>query len=257
MTVPSCLSETDVQCLVLAGGLGRRMRPATERLPKCLLPVVDRPFVDWQLAWLVAEQVDRVVLSIGYRGDLVRSHVGDGRRFGLEVDYVDEGDHLLGTAGALRLAIDQGLLDPTFFAVYGDSYLPLHLKSVEAAYARQEAPVLMTVYRDPGQLDHPNAVFEDGMVTRYEKGLADPPPEMCYVDYGLSIWRRQVIESIVPSGEVADMAAVFTVLSQTRRLAGYEAHERFYEIGSPDGLRSLEVRLQAGPSLRPTRNVAQ
>jgi NDP-sugar pyrophosphorylase family protein len=183
--------------------------------------------------------------------------VGDGRRFGLEVDYVDEGDHLLGTAGALRLAIDQGLLDPTFFAVYGDSYLPLHLKAVEAAYAQQEAPVLMTVYRDPGQLDHPNAVFEDGMVTRYEKGLADPPPQMCYVDYGLSIWRRQVIESMVPSGEVADMAAVFTVLSQTRRLAGYEAHERFYEIGSSDGLRDLEARLRAGTNPGPPPDVAK
>jgi NDP-sugar pyrophosphorylase family protein len=249
MTVPSCLSAIDVQCLVLAGGLGRRMRPATERLPKCLLPVAGRPFVDWQLAWLAAQQVDRVTFSIGYRGDLVRRHVGDGQRFGLEVNYVDEGDHLLGTAGALRLAADQGILDPTFFALYGDSYLPLHLQAVVAAHAKRNLPVLMTVYRDPGGLDHPNAVFEDGMVTRYEKGLAHPPADMRFVDYGLSIWSRQVIETMVPSGAVADMATLFSVLSRSGRLAGYEASERFYEIGSPDGLRDLEARLRSGGDL--------
>jgi NDP-sugar pyrophosphorylase family protein len=253
MTVQSCLFAIDMQCVVLAGGLGRRMRPATETLPKCLLPVVDRPFVDWQLAWLAAEQVDRVICSIGYRGDLVRSHIGDGRRFGIEVDYVDEGDHLLGTAGALRLALDQGLLDPTFLAVYGDSYLPLHLNPVVAEHAEQDAPVLMTVYRDPGRLEHPNAVFEDGMVTRYEKGLASPPAQMRYVDYGLSIWQRQVIEMMVPSGEVADMATLFTKLSRTGRLAGYEAHERFYEIGSDNGLRDLEAYLLSGAPRGPSR----
>jgi MurNAc alpha-1-phosphate uridylyltransferase len=238
-----------MQCLVLAGGLGRRMRPATDHMPKCLLPVVDRPFVDWQLAWLAAEGVDQVVFSIGYRGELVRQHLGDGQRFGLQVVYVDEGDHLLGTAGAIRLAADRGMLDTTFLTIYGDSYLPLHLKAVEAEYAKREAPVLMTVYRDPGRLERPNAVFEDGMVTRYEKGLADPPPEMRYVDYGLSIWRRLVVETMVPAGGVADMAALFSVLSRAGHLAGFEANERFYEIGSPEGLRDLEARLRVDGNL--------
>jgi NDP-sugar pyrophosphorylase family protein len=208
--------------------------------------VADRPFVDWQLAWMATEHVDRVVYCVGHLGDLVRRHVGDGRRFGLEVSYVDEGDHLLGTAGALRLALDQGVLDTTFFALYGDSYLPLHLEDVEVEYAKRDAPVLMTVYRDPGHLERPNAVFGDGMVTHYEKGLTDPPADMCFVDYGLSVWQRQVIETMVPTGAVADLAAVFTVLSRRGRLAGYEARDRFYEIGSPDGLRDLDAYLRGG-----------
>jgi NDP-sugar pyrophosphorylase family protein len=152
----------------------------------------------------------------------------------------------LGTAGALRLAADQGMLDPTFFALYGDSYLTLHLPAVEAEHTKRNVPVLMTVYRDTGGLEHPNAVFEDGMVTRYEKGLAHPPADMRFVDYGLSIWRREVIEEMVPLGIVADMATLFTSLSLAGHLAGYEATERFYEIGSPDGLADLEARLRAG-----------
>ena len=246
MTALLCLSAIEMQCLILAGGFGRRMLPATESLPKCLLPVVDRPFVDWQLAWLVAEQVDRVVLSIGYRGDLVRRHVGDGRRFGLEVDYVDEGDHLLGTAGALRLAVDQGVLDCTFLVVYGDSYLQLHLRPVEAEHARRDAPALMTVYRALGRLEHPNAVFEDGMVVRYEKGLAEPPPEMCYVDYGLSIWRSEVIEALVPSGGVADMATSVHRTKSCWPSCWLRSSRAVLRDRIPGGLRDLEALLGAG-----------
>ena len=83
--------------------------------------------MDWQLAWLAAESVDDVVMSIGYRGDLIRRHLGDGSRFGVRVSYVDEGDVPLGTGGALRLVVDQELVAPNFFVLYGDSYLPIHL----------------------------------------------------------------------------------------------------------------------------------
>ncbi len=246
-----------MQCVILAGGRGQRMRPATDSVPKCLLPVAGRPFVDWQLDWLAAEGIDRVVYSIGYLGHLVRRHVGTGHRSGLEVEYVDEGDHPLGTAGALRLAIDQGRLDDTFSVLYGDSYLTIQLLAVEAEFARRGAPVLMTVYRDEEHLERPNVVFEDGMVTRYEKGLADPPPEMRYVDYGLSVWHRRVVEEMVPPGEAADLATLFNVLSRTGRLAGFEATERFYEIGSPDGLADLETHLKVGGGLRRPHGAAE
>jgi len=257
MTVPSCSFGIEVQCVILAGGRGQRMRPATDTLPKSLLPLAGKPFVDWQLDWLAAEEIDRVVYSIGYLGHLVRRHVGDGHRFGLEIDYVDEGDHPLGTAGALRLAVDQDLLEDTFLTLYGDSYLPVRLPEVEAEFVRRGAPVLMTVYRDSERLERPNAVLEDGMVTRYEKGLADPPTEMCYVDYGISVWQRRVIEKMVPSGQVADMATLFNVLSRTGRLAGFEATERFYEIGSPDGLADLETHLKVGGGLRRPHGTAE
>ncbi len=238
-----------MQCLVLAGGRGTRMRPATDLQPKCLLPVAGQPFVDWQLAWLAAEGVDRVVYCIGYRGDLVRHHVGDGRRFGLHVVYVDEGDRPAGTAGALRLAADHDELDTTFFVLYGDSYLPIDFGAVEAAYGASGRPVLMTVYRDPGHMERPNAVFEGGVVTRYDKGLTDIPAQMRHVDYGLSIWRRQVIEAMVPAGAVADMASLYGALSRDDQLAGYEAGERFYEIGSAAGLAALDERLRCGGAL--------
>jgi len=238
-----------MQCVVLAGGLGRRMLPHTARLPKCLLLVDGKPFVDWQLAWLAAQGVEQVVMSIGYRGDMVRRHLGDGDRFGLDVCYADEGDVPLGTGGALRLIFDKGMADPTFFVLYGDSYLTTDLKEIEAAYTAQTAPILMTVYRDREGLEHPNAVFNGTMVTRYQKGLEDPPDDMQYVDYGLSVWERRIVESMVPKGAAGDLADLFQLLSESGQLAGLEMHERFYEIGSRRGLRDLESYLRADHAL--------
>ena len=238
-----------MQCVVLAGGLGRRMLPHTESLPKSLLLVAGRPFVDWQLAWLAAESVDDVVMSIGYRGDLIRRHLGDGSRFGLRVSYVDEGDVPLGTGGALRLVVDQELVAPNFFVLYGDSYLPIHLSEIETTYFERGAPVLMAVYRDREGLEHPNAVFDGVMVTRYQKGLENPPDEMEFVDYGISVWQRDIVAAMVPKGTAADLADLFVVLSGSGQLAGVEARERFYEIGSPKGLSDFESRLLTGGAL--------
>jgi NDP-sugar pyrophosphorylase family protein len=238
-----------MQCIVLAGGLGRRMLPRTESLPKSLLPVAGRPFVDWQLAWLSAERVEHVVMSIGYRGDMIRRHLGNGSRFGLQISYVDDGDVPLGTGGALRLVVDQKLADPNFFVLYGDSYLPVTLSDVETSYFTQGAPVLMTVYRDLENLEHPNVVFDGAMVTRYEKGLVNPPAEMQYVDYGISVWQRKIVDSMVPRGATADLADLFGTLSGAGQLAGFEARERFYEIGSTKGLSDLESHLRTGGAL--------
>jgi hypothetical protein len=107
----------------------------------------------------------------------------------------------------------------------------------------------MTVYRDRENLEHPNVVFDGAMVTRYEKGLANPPAEMQYVDYGISVWQRKIVDSMVPKGAGADLADLFGALSGAGQLAGFEARERFYEIGSTKGLSDLESRLRTGGAL--------
>jgi MurNAc alpha-1-phosphate uridylyltransferase len=110
-----------MQCAILAGGLATRLRPLTEAVPKALVPVADRPFADHQLARLAGEGFDDIVYCIGHLGDQVREFVGNGERWGLRVRYVDERDRLLGTAGALRLACREGVLDPAVGVIYGDS----------------------------------------------------------------------------------------------------------------------------------------
>ena len=116
-----------MQCIILAGGKGTRIRERSGDLPKALIPVLGKPFIFYQLAWLARQAVTKVVLSLGYRGNMIKAAVGDGSRFGLSVVYADEGDALRGTGGALRLIADLGLLESGFFVLYGDSFLPVDL----------------------------------------------------------------------------------------------------------------------------------
>lgn len=229
------------QCVILAGGLGTRMRPATDVIPKALLPVNGRPFVDHQLGWLAGHGVDEVVFSIGHLGHLLREHIGDGARFGLRFRWVDEGADLRGTAGALRLAFEQGVLEERFLVTYGDSYLPVDFGAVAQVFERSGAPALMTVFRNDGRWDTSNCLVEGGKV-HYDKRRRDATlaARMRHIDYGLSALRREVIASRVPSGARADLADLFHALSLEGGLVAYEVSTRFYEIGSAQGLTDLE-----------------
>src|SRR5580658_4327157 len=117
---------------ILAGGLATRLRPLTETIPKSLVEINGEPFLWHQLRLLRQNGADRVVLCVSHLGEQVRDSVGDGHKFGLHIDYSFDGPVLLGTAGALRGALP--LLGDAFFVLYGDSYLPIDLHAVEAAY---------------------------------------------------------------------------------------------------------------------------
>jgi NDP-sugar pyrophosphorylase family protein len=239
------LFGTDYPCVVLAGGLGTRMQPSVLNVPKSLIPVLTRPFIEWQLEWLVSQGVREVILCIGHRGDDIRRHVGTGESFGCHVTYVDEGQTLRGTAGAIRLAIGELGIATPFYVLYGDSLVDVSVVDVRSTFLKIGLPALMTVYRNERHWEESNVVFNGRVVTRYEKHCATPPPEMVYVDYGFLVIESFVIEEFVPANSVADLADVLGRLSTSGRLAGFEASLRFFEIGSPQGLLALEGHLTA------------
>jgi NDP-sugar pyrophosphorylase family protein len=223
------------ECVILAGGVASRLGTQAGDVPKTLVPVGGRPFADHQLTWLAEQGVLDVVYCIGYRGDQIRDYVGGGERWGLQVTYVDEGSDLRGTGGALRLAFDNGVLAESYAVLYGDSYLQVDLPQVHDAFRASVQPALMTVLRNDGRWDRSNADFDGARVTRYSKTDGD----FEWIDYGLSILTSDIASNI-PAGEPADLAEIFSLLSEEGRLAGFEVTKRFYEIGSPQGLAELE-----------------
>lgn len=235
-----------MQCLILAGGLGTRMWPDAQTTPKTLLPVAGHPFAWWQLNWLAESGVDSVVYCIGHLGDQVQDYVEDGSGWGLGVTYIQDGDSLRGTAGAIALAADESLLAGRFLVLYGDSWLQIDPADVLQTAEDSGLPALMTVFDNHGKWDDSNVVYSDGRVQRYEKGLDPTPPEMHWIDYGLSVFTRDLIDARVPRDHPSDLAQLFTSLAAVDELAGYVAAERFYEIGSPQGLRDLEDLLRRG-----------
>lgn len=220
---------------ILAGGLATRMRPLTEKIPKALIDVAGEPFIFRQLAYLRGQGVTKVVLCIGYLGEQIEAEVGDGSRFGLEIVYVPDGPKLLGTGGALRRALPA--LGRTFFVLYGDSFLPVNFAPIEQFFAKRDKSALMTVLRNGNRWDKSNVLFENGLLVEYNK-LA-PRPEMEFIDYGLAIVSAEILSGYAEN-EVFDLAEVYYSLSIRGDLDGYEVFDRFYEIGSPTGLKEAE-----------------
>jgi NDP-sugar pyrophosphorylase family protein len=117
------------------------------------------------------------------------------------------------------------------------------VEEVTSAYRESGLATLMTVFRNEGRWEKSNAVFDGRIVTRYEKHSPAPPPEMVFVDYGLLVLDPLVLKEFVTAGEVVDLADVLRQLSTSGRLAGFEASQRFFEIGTPEGLHALERHL--------------
>lgn len=226
---------------ILAGGIATRLRPITESIPKSLVEVSGRPFIEWQLEWLRKEGVKRVVLCVGHLGASIEKVVGDGRRFKLKVAYSYDGDKLLGTGGALRRALP--LLGEAFFVLYGDSLLTCRFASVEAAFLAAGKPALMTVFENEGRWDTSNVIFREGKIVLHDK--KEISPDMRHIDYGLGVLTTSALERY-PDGQPFDLSTVYAELLNRGELAGFEIKERFYEIGSIDGLRETEAFFRGG-----------
>lgn len=227
----------DIPVAILAGGLATRLRPITEKIPKSLVPVAGRPFLDHQLEMLHARGIRRAVLCIGYLGEMIEAEFGR-RAHGIELEYSFDGPKLLGTGGAIKRALPR--LGSEFFILYGDSYLPIPYAPVAEFFHRSGKPGLMTVYHNRGKYDTSNVVYRDGEIVVYDKKAR--LPEMHHIDYGLSLFQSGVFDAYA-ADQVFDLAEVMGRLVREKQLAGYEVLERFYEMGSPAGLAELEERL--------------
>ena len=232
-----------MQAVVLAGGLATRMRPKTLTIPKAMLEVGGRPFIEWQIEKLRACGYDDVVLCVAFLAEQIRDHVGDGARYGVKVRYSDEGPTLLGTAGAIRNALD--LLAPTFLVTYGDSYLPFdYAEPLRVLDAHADCAGVMSIYENRGAWDTSNTEADAAgeWVLRYEKGR--PDQQFPYIDYGAIALRREVIAEL-PAGQPRGLDVIQTELAKQKRLRAVVARDRFFEIGSPEGLSTLDQWLAA------------
>lgn len=221
--------------VILAGGLATRMKPITEKIPKSLIEVNGKPFILHQLDYLKSQGIQNIVLCIGHLGHMIESLIGDGKALGLNIQYSLDGDKLLGTGGAIKKALP--LLSKDFFVLYGDSFLPIDYKDVEEAYVSSKKNALITVIKNNNQWDKSNVEFASGRLIEYNKH--HPNERMHYIDYGLSILNQSIFDTY-PENESFDLSDLYHTLSLHNHLAGFETFDRFYEIGSQNGLKETE-----------------
>ena len=223
---------------LLAGGLATRLRPITAKIPKLLVEVAGEPFFSHQLKLLKAAGLTRIVLCVGYLGEQIVDLYKDGSAYGVDIKYSFDGAKLLGTAGALIQAMP--LLGDSFYVLYGDSYLPIDYRKIGDHFLASGKKGLMTVFENKGLYDSSNVWFQNGEIKVYDKKVK--LPEMKHIDYGLGLFKASAFESYSKT-EVVDLAEVQKSLVSQKELCGYEMKDRFYEIGSPEGLAELNTLL--------------
>ncbi|WP_218814762.1 sugar phosphate nucleotidyltransferase [Rickettsiella endosymbiont of Dermanyssus gallinae] len=219
---------------ILAGGMATRMRPLTEKLPKSLLLVKGEPFIAHQLRLLKNEGFKEIILCIGHLGRLIQAYVQDGKQFDLVVRYAWDGNHLLGTAGAIKQALP--LLGENFFVMYGDSYLMIDYKRIQQSFLQQNKPALMTIYKNNNQGDKSNIEFKSKKIIDYNKKITTA--RMKYIDYGLGLF-NSVVFNPISERKSFDLADLYKTLLLQEKLAAFEVYNRFYEIGSMQGLADM------------------
>lgn len=229
----------DFPVAILAGGLATRLRPITESIPKGLVPVAGEPFLAHQLRLLSSRGIRRVVLCVGYRGEMIETEFRDGEDYGITLEYSFDGPKLLGTGGALKRALPK--LGRQFFVLYGDSYLPIDYSSVADSFKKSGKLALMTVFNNQNRWDTSNVTFDGKNIQCYDK--KNRTAEMEYIDYGLGVLRSEALTEW-PEGEPFDLADVYQNLIKKNQLAGFEVKQRFYEAGSTAGLAELDSVLR-------------
>ena len=215
---------------ILAGGLAKRLKKNTFNKPKALIDIAGKPFISRQLSYLSNQNIKDIVICTAHLGNQIKDYVGDGSKYNLKVSYSDDGDKLLGTGGSLKKA--SRILGENFFILYGDSFLPINFSLVEKAYFRQKKPALMTVFKNNDHGDKSNVYFKNKCVLYNKK---NPQKNMNYIDYGLNVVKGSIFYNF-PTNKMFDLSDVFEDLSNKSLLAGLKIYDRFYEIGSINGL---------------------
>jgi NDP-sugar pyrophosphorylase family protein len=224
---------------ILAGGLSTRLRPLTEEIPKALVAVAGEPFLAHQLRLLRSAGIRKVVLCVGHLGEMIQGEFADGSSFGVELAYSFDGPTLLGTGGALRKALP--LLGDQFLVLYGDSYLPIDYAAPAQAWLASGKLALMTVFPNRNRWDASNVWFEAGEIKTYDK--RGRTTEMKHIDYGLGVFGAAALASC-PDDRPFDLVEFYQDLIGRKELAGFEVSQRFYEIGSRQGLAELDAMLR-------------
>ena len=222
---------------ILAGGLATRLKDLTRNRAKSMVEVRGKPFLEYQLGLLRRGGVKNIILCLGHMGEQVKEYFGDGSKYGVDIRYSLE-NRLMGTAGALKKA--EALLNDVFFTMYGDSYLFVDCSLAMAYFESQNKLALMTVYKNCNRYGKSNTVVKGNLVSKFSQ--SQRTEDMVYIEYGVNIFRKEAL-GLVPENQSYSLDDLFPKLIERRELLAFGVKERFYEIGSPHGLKEFEQYL--------------
>ena len=206
-----------------------------------MIVIAGKPFLEHQINLLRKHSVLDIVLCIGYRGERIRKYFGDGSVFGVKINYSDDGDQLLGTAGSLKKAED--LLADRFFLTFGDSFPLIDYKRAWATFVAGGKSAMMVVLQNYDKYCESNTVVREGLVTLYSKRMK--VPDMTYVEFGVTFLKHEALE-LIPIEVPVDLEELYSALIKQQAMAAFEVSQRVCEIGTLQGLEEFRVLTESG-----------
>jgi NDP-sugar pyrophosphorylase family protein len=234
------MNPSEMKVAILCGGLGTRLGPLTADKPKSLVEVAGEPFLAHQLRLLRLAGLTKIVLLCGHKGAMLWNEFGSGKAHGVDLEYSFDGALQSGTGGAIVNALP--VLGEAFYVLYGDTYLQIDYQAAGAVLHQNGCTGVMAVGEaSPGNVE---VDAEGEWVTTYAK----PPSEsMVLTDAGLMAFRKRAFAPWISRKEAFDLAEVQADLALKVEMAAFICYQRFYEIGSPAGLRELNDLLRPTP----------
>ena len=221
--------------LILAGGMATRLYPISKKIPKSLIKINNKPFIDYQLDYLRNQGIKNIVISVGNLGDMIKQHIQNKKNLDLNINFSFDGRNLLGTGGAVKKSLEK--LTDFFFVMYGDSFLPVNFEKILKAYINGNKLALMTIFKNQNSFDKSNVVYKNNKILNYDKNSNDKKME--YIDYGLSIFSKKSFDKYDLNTRF-DLSEVFFDMLKIDELNAYVVDKRFYEIGSFKGIQDFE-----------------
>lgn len=222
-----------MQIVIFAGGLGTRLRPLTEATPKSMIMVYGRPFLEYQLDLLEKTRLfSEAILCVGYKYQQVEDYLKECKKYNFKLVFSREKEHLLGLAGALKLA--EPLLENTFFTLNGDTYLSVDYNKIFSYFKKRNKKALMVIYKNHNKYQKSNVSISNGYIQRYDKNAQSK--DLTYIDAGLSIFKKEILYTI-PESQFFSLGEVYARLIRENELLAFETKQKFYDIGS---FRDLE-----------------
>lgn len=232
------------QAVILAGGRGERMRPLTDDRPKPMIPILGRPFLEYQIEQLREQGFDRVLILLGYLPDVVRSHFGDGSRWGIRIDYAVTRPEQLTSA---RVAAARSMIDRCFLLLYCDNYWPMQMQALWARFCQAGKPGLITVYSNKDGYSRGSVILDaEGHVEVFDRTRTVENLREVEISYAILTDRAL---DLLPAEDVLFEEAIYTPLAQQRRLTAFVSDHRYYSVGSLHRLPLTDEFMRRQPTV--------
>jgi len=229
-----------MQAVILAGGLGSRLKEVVSNVPKPMANVAGRPFLEYLLIKLKNSGVEEVFISVGYKGSIVKSFFGSGEKFGLSISYSEEGDGLLGTGGALKFAIHffGNRLEDDFLVLNGDSFLDIDLEKFFNFHLVQNGIATIALVRVANGERYGTVKLKNNVhiILFCEKGVRGDG----LINGGVYAINKEQFSLLLPEKEIFSLEKDVFPLLINRGLFGTEVEGYFIDIGIPTDYKKAE-----------------